>query len=104
LKKSGGRKGVKQQKFRYQKLHTGTQCCFFLPGVCPGAVRISLGGFYDFASFNAAGTNIDFSDTTLFDLGTDSLKVRVESSLVEIVGMADIVADHWFFPANCTFF
>ena len=69
-----------------------------------GAVRISLGGFYDFTSFNATGANIDFSDATLFDLCTDSLKVRVESSLVEIVGMADVIADHRFFPANCTFF
>ena len=73
---------------------------FFCREFALALVRISLGGFYDFASLDAAGANIDFSDTTLFDLGTDSLKVRVESSLVEIVGMADVVADHGLLAGN----
>ena len=63
-----------------------------------------LGGLYDLACFDAARTHINFSDATLFDNGTDSLEVRVESSFVQIMGMADIIADHRLFPANCTFF
>jgi hypothetical protein len=63
-----------------------------------------LSRFCDFASLNATGAYIDSSDTTLFDHCTDSLEVWVENSFVQIVGMADIIADHWFFTANSTLF
>ena len=63
-----------------------------------------LGGFSDLARLDAAGTYINFSDATLFNHRTNSLKVWVESSFVQVMGMADIVADHWFLTANCTFF
>ncbi len=63
-----------------------------------------LGGFSNFAGLDATGAHINFSDATLFNHRTDSLKVWVESSFVQVMGMADVVADHWFFTANCTFF
>ncbi len=59
-----------------------------------------LGGFSNFAGLGAAGA----PNATLFNHRTDSLKVWVESSFVQVMGMADIVADHWFFTANCAFF
>jgi hypothetical protein len=34
--------------------------------------------------------------------GTNPLKVRIESAFGDVVGMADIAADHGFFSANFT--
>ncbi len=74
----------------------------FAPTVQP--VRRYLGGFSDFACLDTTGTYINLPDTTLFNHSADSLKVRVEFSFIQIMGMADVVADHWFLTANCTFF
>jgi len=63
-----------------------------------------LGGFGDLAGFDAGGAYIYFSDATLFNNCADSLKIWVKPSFVQIVSMADIVADHGFLSANCTFF
>ena len=32
----------------------------------------------------------------------DPLKILIKSTLIYIMGMADIIADQWFFPANFT--
>jgi hypothetical protein len=63
-----------------------------------------LGGFGDLSRLDAGGAYINFFNAALFDNRTDPLEVGIESSLVQIMGMADIVADHWFFSANCALF
>lgn len=66
---------------------------------------ISISGcFDDFSCFNAASTNVDFSDTSLFDHRPDSLEVGIETSFVQVMGMTDIIANHWFFSADSTLF
>ncbi len=65
---------------------------------------VSLCGLGNLAGFDAAGAHVDPSDAAFFDKGTDPLEIGVEPSFVQVVGMADIVADHGFFSANSTFF
>lgn len=67
-------------------------------------VVVNLGGFYYFSCFNTACTDIYFSDTALFNNRTNPLKIRIKSSLVQVVGMTDIIANQRFFSANSTFF
>lgn len=63
-----------------------------------------LGCFDDLPCLDAGGADINFFDATLFDHRADPLKIGIESSFVQIMCMADIVADHWFFSANSAFF
>ena len=63
-----------------------------------------LRGFNDLACLNTAGAYVDLSNATLFNHCTDALKVGVESSFVQIVGMTDIITNHWFLTANCALF
>jgi hypothetical protein len=67
-------------------------------------LRRNLCGLGNLACFDAAGTHVDFSDTAFFYKGPDPLEIGVESSFVQIVGVADIIADHGFFSANSTLF
>ncbi len=63
-----------------------------------------LGDFCYFAGFDAGRAYINFSDAPFFNHCADSLKIGVEPPFIQIVGMADIVANHWFLSANCTLF
>jgi hypothetical protein len=61
------------------------------------------GGFFDAARFDAVCANRHFSDLAVFE-GLHLLKVGVKPTFGHIMRMADIVAHHWFFPANFTCF
>jgi len=54
-------------------------------------------------SFDAAGADINLFYLS-FIKRSDLLQVGVETAFVDVMGMADIVANHWFFPAYFTFF
>ena len=55
------------------------------------------------ASFDTAGAYINLFYLTLIKR-SDLLQVGIETAFVDVVGMADIVSNHWFFPAYFTFF
>jgi len=52
--------------------------------------------------FDAAGAHINLFYMTLIKR-SDLLKIGIETAFVDVVGMADIVSNHWFFPAYFTF-
>jgi hypothetical protein len=66
--------------------------------------NLYLRRFGNFSRLNTRGTYINFSDATRFNHRANSLKIRIEAPFIEVMGMADIVADHWFFSTDCTFF
>jgi len=55
------------------------------------------------ARFDAAGAYINLFYLTLIKR-SDPLQVGIETAFVDVVGMADIVPNHWFFSAYFTFF
>ncbi len=63
-----------------------------------------LRGFGHFSRLNAGGAYINFSNATGLNHRTNSLEIGIEAPFIQIMGMADIIADHWFFSTNCTFF
>lgn len=75
-----------------------------MPALCRTGIFILLSCLNNFSSLDAAGADINFSDTALFDYGTYPLKVRIKSSLIQIMRMADIVSNQRFFPAYSTLF
>ena len=65
---------------------------------------LELRGFGNFSRLDAGGAYVNFSDASRLDHRADSLKIGIKTSFIQVMGMADVVADHWFFSANCTFF
>ena len=63
-----------------------------------------LRGFGNFSCLDAGGAYINFSDATRLNHRTNSLEIGIEAPFIEIMGMADIVADHWSFSTDGTFF
>jgi hypothetical protein len=61
-----------------------------------------LGRFDDMPRFDAAGANNPSFGTSPLK-GPHGLEVGVKTTLVDIMRMADMVADHWFFAADFTF-
>jgi hypothetical protein len=55
------------------------------------------------ARFDAAGAYDHAFGLTVLKR-PNRLQIGVEASFVDIVGMADVVANHWFFPADLTHF
>jgi hypothetical protein len=55
------------------------------------------------ARFDAAGAHINLFYLTLIK-SSDPLQVGIETAFVNVVGMADIVSNHWFLPAYFTLF
>jgi len=61
------------------------------------------GDFNHTAGLNAVRANLHFFRPAVVQ-STDILKIRVETSLGYIMGMADIVANHRFFSTYFTYF
>lgn len=59
--------------------------------------------FNHMSSLDAAGAHINFFNLSLVEC-SDPLQVGIETTFVNVVGMADIVSNHWFFSAYFTFF
>lgn len=53
------------------------------------------------SGFNAAGTSHNFFNLAVMNR-SNTLKIWVKSTFIQIMRMAHIVTDHWFFPANFT--
>jgi hypothetical protein len=60
------------------------------------------GGFDHMAGFNAAGTYHHAFGLTVLKR-PNRLKIRVEASFVDIMRMANVAANHWFFSTDLTF-
>jgi hypothetical protein len=81
--------------------------CEALPQAEPAgesALFCRSGRFYNHAGSNTAGTHFHAFDLTIFLDGANVLQVWIKSALCQIMGMADIVARHRFFPAYFTDF
>lgn len=61
------------------------------------------GRFDHMAGLDAVGAYNDAFGLTVLKC-SNRLQIGVEASFVNIVRMANIVANHWFLPANLTFF
>ena len=55
------------------------------------------------SGFDAIGADTDFLDMALKHR-TNVLQVGIKPTFVDIMGMADIAAGHWFFSTNSALF
>ncbi len=62
-----------------------------------------LGGFNDLPGPNTARADHHLFDTAVVP-GPDPLNIGAKPPLVHIMGVADVVAYHWFFAAQFTYF
>jgi hypothetical protein len=61
-----------------------------------------LGGFNHIARFNALGADHHSLHLPVCLQRADTLQIGVETTLGDIMGMADVAAHHWFFATYCT--
>ena len=61
------------------------------------------GGFDHTARFDTCGAHHHFLRAPLVH-GPNTLQIWIETTFVHVMGMADMAADHWFFPTYFTYF
>ena len=55
------------------------------------------------SGLDAIGAHHQFLRATVAQ-SSDALQIGIESAFIHVVGVADIVAHHWFFSTNFTYF
>jgi hypothetical protein len=82
----------------------GRTICFEILSTSFLLLRLSSGGFGNFAALNTTGAHPYFARATLWKLDTNQLKIRIESARCPIVCMRNVIAELRALPANLTSF